>query len=173
MTQGAARIRRATPSDAEAMARVHVESWRRTYRGVMRDEVLDDPGFIARREAFWTAVLTEDRFALNRIAVAEAAVGDTAELVGIAMAGPAIEHHAEVQLYVLYLLDEHHGSGTGNDLLAAVVAPHESATLWVADPNPRAQAFYRKHGFVPDGAVQVDDGVRELRLVRSGTDRHD
>ena len=39
-------------------------------------------------------------------------------------------------------------------------APHQSAALWVADPNPRAQAFYVKNGFVPDGTVQVEDGVR-------------
>ena len=38
--------------------------------------------------------------------------------------------------------------------------------LWVADPNPRAQAFYRKHGFVADGTAQVEDGVREVRMVR-------
>jgi predicted GNAT family N-acyltransferase len=36
----------------------------------------------------------------------------------------------------------------------------------VADPNPRVQAFYRRHGFVADGAWQVDDGVREIRMVR-------
>jgi predicted GNAT family N-acyltransferase len=38
--------------------------------------------------------------------------------------------------------------------------------LWVADPNPRAQAFYRKQGFVADGTVQVEDGVREIRMIR-------
>jgi hypothetical protein len=42
----------------------------------------------------------------------------------------------------------------GAALLDAVVGPHESATLWVADTDPRAQAFYRKHGFVPDGTMQ-------------------
>jgi predicted GNAT family N-acyltransferase len=36
----------------------------------------------------------------------------------------------------------------------------------VADPNPRAQAFYRRSGFVADGAAQVQDGVREVRMVR-------
>ena len=49
----------------------------------------------------------------------------------------------------------------------------ESAALWVADPNPRAQAFYRKHGFVPDGTMQVDDGVREIRMVRISRDGND
>ena len=29
-----------------------------------------------------------------------------------------------------------------------------------------AMGFYRKHGFVPDGVAQVDDGVREIRMVR-------
>ena len=38
--------------------------------------------------------------------------------------------------------------------------------LWVADPNPRAQAFYRKHGFASDGSAQVEDGVREIPMVR-------
>ena len=38
--------------------------------------------------------------------------------------------------------------------------------LWVADPNPRAQAFYRKHGFVADGTAQFEGAVREIRMVR-------
>jgi len=53
-------------------------------------------------------------------------------------------------------------------LLKAILDPEESVSLWVADPNPRAQAFYRKHGFIADGASQVDGGVREIRMVRFG-----
>ena len=70
------------------------------------------------------------------------------------------------QLYVLYVYAAHHGTGMGSALLEAVVDPEESVALWVADPNPRAQAFYRKHDFVADGSVQVEDGVREVRMVR-------
>jgi len=36
----------------------------------------------------------------------------------------------------------------------------------VADPNPRAQAFHSKYGFVADGRAQVEGGVREIRMVR-------
>jgi predicted GNAT family N-acyltransferase len=50
--------------------------------------------------------------------------------------------------------------------MEAVVDPEESVALWVADPNPRAQAFYRKHGFDADGTAQVEGGVREIRMVR-------
>jgi GNAT superfamily N-acetyltransferase len=76
-----------------------------------------------------------------------------------------------LHLYVLYVLAADHGSGAGAALLDAVVGPQESAALWVADPNPRAHAFYRKHGFVPDGTMQVEDGVREIRMVRTVPDR--
>ena len=59
-----------------------------------------------------------------------------------------------------------HGTGAGPTLLNAVLDSEESVALWVADPNPRAQAFYRKHGFVADGTTQVEGGVREIRMVR-------
>jgi hypothetical protein len=53
---------------------------------------------------------------------------------------PPASRTTSVQLYVLY--------------------------VWVADPKPRAQAFYRKRGFVPDGTAQAEDGVRAIRMVR-------
>ncbi|WP_260981132.1 GNAT family N-acetyltransferase [Curtobacterium pusillum] len=155
-------VRPAVPSDAAAMARVHVASWRSTYRGLMPDALLDDPGFVGRREGFWTAELTDTRSDRNRIAVAEL----DGEVVGIAMSGPSTDGPAAVQLYVLYLLDGHHGSGAGSALLDAALTTTDDAVLWVADPNPRAQAFYRKHGFTFDGVEQVEDGVRERRMVR-------
>lgn len=145
------------------MAHVHVESWRSTYRGLMSDAVLDDPGFVARREGFWTATLTDERYAANRVAVAE----HDGQVVGIAMSGPSVgSSPGTVQLYVLYLLDGHHGSGAGSALLDAVLELDDHAALWVADPNPRAQAFYRKHGFAFDGTEQTDGGVRERRMIR-------
>ena len=86
------------------------------------------------------------------------------------------------QLYVLYVRAAEHGMGAGPTLLEAVVGHDESATLWVADPNPHAQAFSRKHGFVADGwprsptARQVRGSVGSAvdgRLSGSGRDaRH-
>jgi GNAT superfamily N-acetyltransferase len=96
-------------------------------------------------------------------------------VIGVAMAGPpeSPEPGWSVHLYVLYVLAADHGTGAGAALLNAVIGPQESAALWVADPNPRAQAFYRKHGFVADGTVQVEDGVREICMVRIARDRAD
>lgn len=157
-------VRRAVPSDALSMARVHVDTWRETYRGLMRDAVLDDPGLLGRREKFWNAVLTDSQFEQNTVAVAL----HRGILIGIAMAGPCLDDaEGPQQLYVLYAYAAFHGSGVGAALLDAVIDPGEAAELWVADPNPRAQAFYQKNGFVADGAVKIEDDVREVRMVRS------
>ena len=157
-------VRPAQIEDVGQMAHVHVRCWQETYRGLMSDAVLDDPGFPAARQRMWTAVLTDERYRQTRAAVAER----DHELIGIAWSGPPEDVTAAwaTQLHVLYVYAAHHGSGAGKALLEAVIDPAESAALWVADPNPRAQAFYRKHGFAPDGTVRVEDGVREIRMVR-------
>lgn len=157
-------VRPALVQDIPRMARVHVRCWQETYRGLMPDAVLDDPDFPAARERMWTAALTDERYRHNRAAVA---LRD-GELTGIAMSGPPADVTAAWarQLYVLYVYARHHGTGAGQALLEAVLDPAEPVALWVADPNPRAQAFYRKHRFVPDGIARFEDGIREIRMIR-------
>jgi GNAT superfamily N-acetyltransferase len=157
-------VRPARVQDVRQMARVHVRCWQETYRGLMPDAVLDDPGFPAARERMWTEVLTGGRYRQNRVAVAER----DDELAGIAMSGPPEDAAAtwSRQLYVLYVYAADHGTGAGRALLEAVIDPAEPTALWVADPNPRAQAFYRKHGFAADGTARFGGGVREIRMVR-------
>ena len=157
-------VRSASARDVSSMARLHVQSWRETYRGVMEDAILDDPTFLSRRETFWTAALTDPRYASNRSAIAEL----NGSVVGIAMSGPASEPHVawSAQLYVLYTTVDVHGLGAGAALLDAVVDLTSTTGLWVADPNPRAQAFYTKHGFVRDGDSRTDGSVNEIRMVR-------
>jgi ribosomal protein S18 acetylase RimI-like enzyme len=157
-------VRPARVQDVRQVARVHVRCWQETYRGLMPDAVLDDPGFPAARERMWTDVLTSGRYRQNRVAVAE--LDD--ELAGIAMSGPPEDATAAWmrQLYVLCVYAADHGTGAERALLEAVIDSAEAATLWVADPNPRAQAFYPKHGFAADGTARFGDGVREIRMVR-------
>ena len=69
------------------MARVNVRCWQETYRGLLPDAVLDEPGFPAVRERFWTAPLTDERYRENRVSVAER----DRELTGIAMSGPPLD----------------------------------------------------------------------------------
>ena len=104
-------IRPARVQDVAQMARVHVRCWQETYRGLMPDAVLDDPGFPAARERMWTEVLTSECYRRHRVAVAER----DGELAGIAMSGPPEDDMAAWarQLYVLYVYAADHGTGAG------------------------------------------------------------
>ncbi|WP_439688481.1 GNAT family N-acetyltransferase [Curtobacterium sp. SP.BCp] len=67
---------------------------------------------------------------------------------------------------MLYVLARAHGSGAGQALLDAALG-HRSASLWVAEDNPRAQAFYRRNGFTVDGATSSFGPIeRSVRMVR-------
>ncbi|UVI35567.1 GNAT family N-acetyltransferase [Brevibacterium spongiae] len=181
-------VRPPVPADADAMARVHVDTWLETYRGIMPDELLDAPDLLDRRRQMWTNIIAEADPSRFTCAVAET----DDRIVGIAMAGPPeegenrqgaspedeggsvlgrdkVEHPEDRHLYVLYAYRSMHRTGAGQDLLDAVIDPSVTTALWVADPNPRAQAFYAKNGFIADGTVKTDDydGVREVRMVRS------
>ena len=60
-------------------------------------------------------------------------------------------------------------SGIAQALVARVLGDRP-AFLWVLEANPRAIAFYKKLGFVPDGSRQflTLDGksLPEIRMVR-------
>src|SRR3954467_15955847 len=103
------------------MARVIVRSWQEAYRGLLSDAVLDDPGFLAARERFWTAALTDERYRENRVAAAQR----DGELVGIAMSGPPLDAAAAWarQLYVLYVYAADHGTGAGGARRGAAARP--------------------------------------------------
>ena len=140
-------VRRARAVDVDAIAYVHVESWRETYRGQMSDDVLDDPDFLPRRRRMWDAILTDPQYADRTTTVAEV----DGQIVGIAMTGrPRADGAAwERQLYVLYLLRAQHGSGVAQDLVGAVLDRATSAFLWVADPNPLGSGVLRQDRIHP------------------------
>jgi hypothetical protein len=103
-------VRRAEPADAPSMARVHVDTWRETYRGLMSDAVLDDPALLDWREKFWTRALTDSRYEQNSVAVAL----HEGTLIGIAMSGPSPNDAEEQQqLFVLYACVPRFGGGRG------------------------------------------------------------
>lgn len=119
-------------------------------------------------ERLWTRVVTEGADGTTAVAVAEC----NGEIIGTASAGDPGDDDATwpVELFVLYLLSEFQGSGTGPRLLDAVICDRPTA-LWVADRNPRAQAFYRKTGLSADGD-RNDEDIPEIRMVRTSSSIH-
>ena len=76
------------------------------------------------------------------------------------------------ELAQLYLLPQAHGTGLADALLTRALPREQEAYLWCMWKNPRAEAFYRRHGFVHEG-LEVSCGPdwfdqRMFRMWREG-----
>jgi len=158
-------VRNATLTEAPELARVQSESWQLVYRGLLPDEILDQPDFIEHNTRVWTKALTNQ--AANQV-IATALLNG--RIIGVASSGPPLDDDATWgrQLYTMYVAAEVYGQGVGKALLDFVLSPKESAALFVAEANQRAISFYRKHGFEPDGVAQNYKGIKAIRMVRTG-----
>jgi GNAT superfamily N-acetyltransferase len=151
--------------DAEALGRVHATCWHETYDHLISKAALEavSPRRLAELWTHWAAQGPDFKM------VAALAGG---EIVGFAGSGPARDKDAPQfrELYFIYLLDSHHGSGIGQRLFDAVVESDEPLYLWVAEDNPRAHRFYTRNGFTLDGATHTEpflgETLTEVRFVR-------
>lgn len=157
-------IRAPRADEAEALAELHGETWRETYRGIFPESAWGEEAH-AQRVSMWSAICGHP-MPSNRFAVAERA----GTLIGLAGVGPSLDTPPvrAHELHFIYLRAHEHGSGAGQALLDAVLGD-EPASLWVVEHNSRAQAFYARNGFVRDGARQAtgfDSGGEAIRMVR-------
>jgi L-amino acid N-acyltransferase YncA len=146
---GSVVVREATSTDAPGMARVHVDTWRTTYRGLVPDSYLDDLSY-TDRQAMWEQALTNSE---HRSFIYVAQAGDS-EIVGFASGGPIRTEGEEYEgeLYSIYILASQQGKGTGRRLVEAIVrrmlvADIHSMLVWVLAGNP-AERFYVSLGGV-------------------------
>lgn len=154
-------------ADAAEIALLHVESWRETYGHLLPGDYFSTEYVDGRRHT-WERVLMEPRNDVT-IRVAE----DDSGIIGFAWVGPGLGRESEDaprarQLYAIYVLAAHHGSGVGQTLLDETLG-RGPAMLWVAKENPRAIAFYERNGFQLDGAEEVDPSrptITGVRMVR-------
>ena len=162
-------IRAATPTDAAAIATVHVDSWRTTYAHLLPAAYLAALSY-ADRERMWRDSLAQPTPPAC-VYVAEAA---DQRVVGFAAGGPARDAPMgyDAALYAIYLLAPYQRQGFGRHLLRAVVG-HLQATgahallVWVAAHNP-ARAFYERLGGRQLSAKQSDIGGVTLEEVAYG-----
>lgn len=172
-------IRAATILDAADIARVHVASWRTTYRGLLPDDFLaslDDAGYEDR----WRRALSESSM---RVYIAEEKSEIGVEIVGFASCGRerAGESGYAGELYSIYVLEQAQRQGFGRELVRAVVGGLKDLGLddmiiWVLRDNQVARAFYERLGgkfvrsqpitFGPETFEEVSYGWRRLEDVR-------
>src|ERR1700719_1255426 len=107
-------VRPAVLDDAAAIARVHVASWRTTYRGLLPEDFLASMGEEPYTER-WRRVIGDG---LSRVFVVDEDEG----IVGFASCGRerAGESGFAGELYAIYILDSAQRQGHGRELLRAV-----------------------------------------------------
>jgi phosphoribosylanthranilate isomerase len=137
-------LRRAISSDAEALARVHVQAWREAYAGQVPDAVLDglDP---AERVAMW-------REALAWTTQVQLAIQD-GDIVGFGASLPQPDASLPFagEISAIYVLRCAQRLGVGRKLMAAMAQDLlarglSSASLWVLETNAPARRFYTELG---------------------------
>lgn len=156
-------IRPMRDGDADALALVHVTSWRETYAGLVPEEWYGDEA-LEQRRAFWTQAVARSLTGEIRSTVRVAELGD--RIVGFASAGPSRPgvQKRPIELGMIYTLAEVQGRGIGDALIEAVLGDRP-AQLWVAEENPRARRFYARHGFTWDGTRKLDEHIADLAEV--------
>lgn len=137
-------IRRATANDAAGIAKVHVDCWRATYRGMIAQDVLDRLSYETSENRMRAHFARSDLFGF----VAE----DADRIVGFAFGGPETGGDVPLRgtLSALYVLPEHQRLGIGRELMAAVARElaardFRSMLVWVLAQNP-ARRFYEGMG---------------------------
>jgi GNAT superfamily N-acetyltransferase len=158
-------IRKACSADAVGIARVHVDSWRTTYRGIVPDDYLARLSY-ERRTNIWMQILSDPE-SRELHYVAEDQSG---QIVGIASGGPERTSDPVYtgELYGIYLLEEHQRKGLGRQLVRAVVGRLaevgiRSMLVWVLADNT-SRGFYEALG-----GQLVRRGQREIGGVVFGT----
>lgn len=176
-------IRRATPDDASALAAAASAFFRDTFGSANRPEDMDDYLAAAFSESGQRAELTEP---LTRVLIA---TGSEEEIVGYVHvrldapppAASSAPKGRSAEIARLYADRHWHGRGLGAALMDAaltVATQWGAELLWLGvwERNPRAIAFYAKHGFVDVGEQEFQlgsDRQRDRIMARRLTRRRD
>jgi GNAT superfamily N-acetyltransferase len=141
------KIRGAQQADTPAIARLHTNSWRSAYRGILRDDYLDG-ALAANRQELWRTRLELSPSASQVVVVAEEAGEVRAFFCAFLNADPTWGT----------LLDNLHvdpalkGNGLGRQLMGVLadevllLAASPALHLWAYEQNHGARRFYERLG---------------------------
>ncbi len=155
------RIRPATESDAPAIARVHVDTWRTAYRGIVDAAYLKSLSYADFEKRRRQRLATPGTITF----VAEV----RGKVVGFATGGPNrdLDTEYDAELYAIYIRKAFAGKGLGSALVAALArdlaaAGHRAMVLWVLRDNAPSRRFYESLGGRPAGEKSSRFGSQDL-----------
>lgn len=160
-------IRKATISDAPAIAKISVETWRTAYQGIVPQKFLDLLSY-ENRARRWAQLLTEE---LTFTYVAETESG---EVVGFANGCEERTKHPvyKGELAAVYVLNEYQGQGIGQALVKAIAQTlldlnYSSMLVWVLKENPYRK-FYEAIAGQPVAEQAIEIGGVSLTEIAYG-----
>ncbi|MEH7049972.1 GNAT family N-acetyltransferase [Bacillus pseudomycoides] len=138
-------IRKATEKDIKGIAKVHVDSWKITYKGIIYDEIIDNATYESREKQweniFKQAVGNEYRYVAETF---------DQKIIGFIDGGHERtgKYNCDGELYAIYLLKEYQGNKLGKRLFQELVSEFikndmSSVLVWVVSSNP-SKLFYEK-----------------------------
>lgn len=164
-------IRIAEPEDALAVARVHVRSWQAAYQSLLPEKYLSQlrPEDRAERYDFASSDPTKPKTIL---------AFDGEVILGFATTSPSRDEDlpADGELCALYVDPDSWDRGVGRCLIAEarrrlMAQGFSHALLWVLAGNDRADRFYRRDNWAPDGRSRSDSvwgiSIEEVRYQRT------
>ncbi|MEO0706181.1 MAG: GNAT family N-acetyltransferase [Cyanobacteria bacterium J06649_5] len=140
--------REATYTDIPAIARVHVDTWRNTYSGIIPDQVLTDLSY-EKRENAWQNVFDQAADSNGFTYVSE---NETGQIIGFMDGGRERTGNQLFQgeINAIYILSSYQHQGIGRDLVRLATERLRqmdmlSMLVWVLEDNPACQ-FYEALG---------------------------
>lgn len=162
-------IRKAEIEDCRDLGRIHSESWKAAYKGIISDSFLDKITAESREKRFADAMARGNE--RNFVAVCENKV------VGFICIGKCRDDDLDDafgEIWGIYLHPAYWNQGIGSRLMQFGLDClkdewYERVSLWVLEKNERARRFYEKFGFRFDGTrkeLDFDGIMHEIRYVR-------
>lgn len=147
------KIRKAVPNDAPNIAKVHVDSWRTTYKDIMPEAYLAKLSY-EQRTKLW-----ESNMKRQTVYVA---VNGQGEIVGFSVGGKRTTKNYDAfdgELFAIYIRKEEQGKGIGKLLMQPVVsdlveAGINSMIVLVLKDNS-SKHFYEKLGAGKIGTLEI------------------
>lgn len=139
------KIKKASEVDIKSIARVYVDGWKTTYRGLVPDDYLDRLSY-EEAEQRWLNFLNHAKEPFIYSAMNEAG-----EIIGFAAGKSIVDDNFDGELYSLYLLQECRGLGVGRQLVSAIAKHFKeigiaSMMVWVMERNKSGLGFYERIG---------------------------
>ena len=154
-------LRAATAADASRLAEIYIFAKRMAYRPIFNDDMVS----FNEMQVIPLALDLRD----NEEARKGLYVWDDGIVRGLARRGWVEGEEKTFFFDELYIDPCFQGLGYGSKLMnsfldAARTEGAKEVFLWVLEKNTRAQAMYRKFGFVPDGSRELEKGTPEYRV---------